>query len=213
MSYKKPKYWYDKDLALLLSNKILEQYPSFDAAGFVNAVDEGTKPLELKDRVALIAAELRVRLPQDYPEAIDILCGILGPENELETGMFTEGYWVMPIAKFVEEYGLDDFEVSMSAIEEITKRNTGEYCIRPFLLKFPKKTLARMHNWALDENVHVRRLASEGVRPRLPWAKKLDQFIADPLPVIAILENFQRADGTVEVPEVLRDYLRMDVIG
>ena len=130
-------------------------------------------------------------LPSDYADALSILVDILGPENEKETGMFTEGYWVMPIAKFVEKYGLNHFEISIEAIKAITKRNTGEYCIRPFLETYPEQTTAVMLQWARDENVHVRRLASEGMRPRLPWAGKLQQFIEDPKPIIPILNQLK----------------------
>jgi 3-methyladenine DNA glycosylase AlkC len=191
MASKKLKDWFDKELALMLSEKILEQYDGFDADGFVKAVETGTPDLELKDRVALIAAEMHARLPADYSQAVQILCQILGPENENETGMFTEGYWIMPLAKYIEDYGLDNIQESIEAIEQLTKRHTGEYCIRPFIEKYPAKTLAVMGKWSHDENVHVRRLASEGVRPRLPWAKKLDQFVADPKPVLEIIENLK----------------------
>jgi 3-methyladenine DNA glycosylase AlkC len=119
------------------------------------------------------------------------LLAILAPENDEETGMFKQGYWLMPVAKFVEKYGLDHYRVSIDAIREITKRHTGEYCIRPFLEKHTHKTLTVMHRWSLDANVHVRRLASEGVRPRLPWARKLDQFVAHPELILPILENLK----------------------
>ena len=195
MAYKKLKYWFDKELAILLSEKIQEQYGSFDAQDFITEVDEGTKNLELKDRVALIADQLQAKLPADFGEAIGILQQILGPENENETGMFTEGYWIMPIAKYVETYGLDHFAESMAAIAEITKRNTGEFCIRPFIEKYPDQTLNVMAQWSRDQNVHLRRLSSEGLRPRLPWAKKLDQFIDDPRPVLAILDNLKDDDS------------------
>ncbi len=116
---------------------------------------------------------------------------ILGAENQNETGMFTEYYWIMPIAKFVEKYGLNDFKISMNAIEEITKRNTGEYAIRPYLELHLKETLEQMEEWSLSPNKHVRRLSSEGIRPRLPWAKKLDIFIKDPLLLTPILYNLK----------------------
>lgn len=116
---------------------------------------------------------------------------ILGPENEEETGMFTNYYWIMPIAKYVEKYGLDNFEPSIKAIEEITKRNTGEYTIRPFIEKYPDKTLKVMLKWSTDSNKHVRRLSSEGLRPRLPWAKKLQRFIEEPKPILPILNNLK----------------------
>jgi 3-methyladenine DNA glycosylase AlkC len=195
MAYKKLKYWFDKELALLLAEKIQKHFQAFDSQGFIQEIDQGTQDLELKDRVELIANALREKLPQEYPQALQILINILGPENEQETGMFTEGYWVMPIATYVEKYGLEHYDESIQAIEEITKRNTGEYCIRPYLERYPKETLKVMNKWSQDRNVHVRRLASEGLRPRLPWAKKLDQFIEDPSPILPILENLKDDDS------------------
>ena len=195
MAYKKLKYWFDKDLAKLLAGKIRTEYESFDSIGFIRIISDGTPNLELKDRVEHIADTLRAKLPDDYRAAIQILKKILGPENENETGMFTEGYWLMPVAKYVEKYGLDDFPTSIDLIKEITKRNTGEYCIRPFIEKYPRKTLAIMKKWSTDKNVHVRRLSSEGLRPRLPWAAKMNRFIEDPRPVLDILENLKDDDS------------------
>jgi len=97
----------------------------------------------------------------------------------------------MPVAYFIEKYGLDDFDTSINAISEITKRNTGEYAIRPFIRKYPKETIKVMNNWSTDKNVHIKRLSSEGIRPRLPWSQKLDEFIDDPAPIIPILENLK----------------------
>ena len=188
MAYKKLKFWFDKELAVLLAEKLVPVYPTFQSTAFIKEVEEGTEGLELKDRVELIADKLQEYLPEAYPETLSILTQILGPENEKETGMFTEGYWLMPIAKFVEKYGLDHFEQSIDAIQEITKRNTGEYCIRPYLKAFPEATEKIMLKWAADDNVHVRRLACEGMRPKLPWAPKLQQYIDDPGPILPILE-------------------------
>ncbi len=189
MAYKKLKYWFDKELAILLADKITRHYPDFDRKAFVSAVDQQVPELELKDRVEVITDELYKALDHDYSEGLQILMQILGPENPEETGMFTNYYWVMPIAKYVEKYGLDFFNQSMQAIEEITRRNTGEYTIRPFIEKYPVKTIDKMKTWSNSPNFHVRRLASEGVRPRLPWASKLDQFIIDPSPILPILSN------------------------
>ena len=180
---------------MLLSDKIQAHCESFNAEDFIKAVANGTKNLELKDRVEFIADQLQANLPTDFTQALDILLKILGPENENETGMFSEYYWVMPIAKFVEKYGLNHFPESMNAIKEITKRNTGEYCIRPFIEKYPDKTLAVLEEWSQDANVHVRRLSSEGLRPRLPWAKKIDRFIENPKPVLDILDNLKDDDS------------------
>ena len=195
MAYKKLKYWFDKELAELLADKLLLVAPSFDSKGFIKRVEKGLEPLELKDRVEKIADELFNGFNGDYINGLSHLVMILGPENPKETGMFTEFYWIMPIAKYVEKYGLGSFVESMNAIEEITKRNTGEYAIRPYLENHLNETLQQMKDWSLSTNMHVRRLSSEGVRPRLPWAKKLDIFIDNPEPIVPILDNL-KDDGS-----------------
>lgn len=192
MAYKKAKLWFDKDLARLLAEKIEPHYAPFDSVAFIKNVDEGVGDLELKARVELIADALRKQLPEDYKKATAIILKSLGEENSNETGMFTDFYWVMPFATFVEKYGLDDLETSLNAIAEITKRNTGEFAIRPFLEAYPEKTFGQMLEWSQNDNFHLRRLASEGTRPRLPWAKKLDSVIENPsltLPILEILKD------------------------
>lgn len=189
----KHKDYFDSELAELLANKISEHLPEFRGETFVIAIKTGIEDLELKARVDLIANQLNSHLTEhgDYLFSLDILMKILGPENPNETGMFTEWYWLMPVAAYVEKYGQDHFDRSIEAIKEITKRHTGEYAVRPYIKSEPDKCLALMAEWAVDSNMHVRRLASEGLRPRLPWSGKLDQFIADPNPVIAILEKLK----------------------
>ncbi len=191
MAYKQLKLWFDNDLAKLLADKFLENNISFNKAGFVKNISKKIASLELKDRVECFADELKLHLSGDYEKDISHLLDILGPENEKETGMFKTFYWIMPLAKYVEKYGLEHFEISMKAIYEITKRNTGEYTIRPYLENYPLKAIPIMEKWSKDPNKHVRRLSSEGVRPRLPWAHKLSNFIDDPTPIIPILENLK----------------------
>lgn len=191
MAYKQLKLWFDKDLAKLLSGKITQVTDSFDSKGFVRSVEKGVGALELKDRVALMSDLLDECLSLPYPEQAAIWTDILGPENIEETGMFKEFYWVMPIAKHVELYGLPHFKISLDLIEEITKRNTGEYTIRPYIEANTKKTMVRMKRWSKSPNKHVRRLATEGCRPRLPWAPKLDVFIKDPSLILPILEQLK----------------------
>jgi 3-methyladenine DNA glycosylase AlkC len=176
------------NLAALLAEKIVPVYPAFERQKFIRAVGKEVVDRTLLQRVSVIAGELNRFLPADYSKAVSVIVSILGPENEKENGMFTHFYWQMPLAKFVGTYGLYDFDLSMSVIEEITKRNTGEYAIRPFIRKYPAKALRRMKKWARSENFHLRRLASEGLRPKLPWSSKLDLFIEQPSPVFDILE-------------------------
>lgn len=207
------KKWFGTDLAKLLSSKIESVYPSFDTAGYIGVISKQSKSLEYTGRVALHADTLRQYLPPKYTDAVKILMHILGPENPEETGMFTNFYWLMPVGKFVETYGLDHFSVSIKAIEEITKRNTGEYAIRPFAKKYPEKTLTVCKKWAESKNFHLRRLASEGLRPKLPWAQKLDVWKDSPTPIFELLELLKEDDVKFvkkSVANHLRDWMKVN---
>lgn len=209
--FKQLKYYFGKDLAVLLADKICALYAPFDKRRFVEEVVLAVENQELKQRVETITDALFHQLPSEYAKAAKILSGILGPENEAETGMFKTGYWLMPIAFYVEKYGTRHFDESICLIEEITKRNTGEYAIRPFLIANPQKTLRVMQRWSKSKNVHVRRLAREGLRPRLPWARKIDLFSDDPSPAIAILENLKSDPSAFvrkSVANTLNDFLK-----
>ena len=189
--YKKLKYYFDKELAELLAVRIKDQFKKFNDKDFIESISDTVEDLELKARVEVITDCLQKFLPDNFEKALSILLKILGPENKKETGMFIEGYWLMPIAFFVEKYGIDYFQASIKAIYEITKRHTGEFAVRPFLEKYPEKMLEIMKKWSIDENVHVRRLASEGIRPRLPWARKLELTEKQPQLVLPVLENLK----------------------
>lgn len=211
MAYKQLKLWFDADLAVLLAEKITPVYPKFATAAFVATVKEHADALELKGRVELIADGLEDKLPGGYPEQLAILMQILGPPNPNETGMFKEYYWLMPVAKFVEKYGLDYFNESVAAMELITQRSTAEYTIRPYLEKYPEKMIRQMQRWATSDSFHLRRLASEGGRPRLPWAPKLQQFIDDPtplFPVLTILRDDPKKFVQKSVANCLNDVLK-----
>ncbi len=179
---------FGESLAVLLDEKISSVYKKFDSNGFIHDTKKGVADKSYTQRIEVIADLLKEYLPEKYTAALAVLMKILGPENEEETGMFTNFYWLMPVGKFVEKYGLDNFSESIKVIEEITKRNTGEYAIRPFARKYPAKTLAVCTKWAKSKNFHLRRLASEGLRPKLPWAPKLDVWNDDPKPIFTILE-------------------------
>ena len=97
---------------------------------------------------------------------------ILGPELEGGLGMFSEGYWLWPIGKYIELYGDKEFELSAAFSKELTKRFTGEFSMRPILVRYPKATMTLLLEWSRDENLRVRRLACECMRIRLPWAKR-----------------------------------------
>ena len=179
---------FGENLANILSDKILTVYPGFNKQAYVKNIAQHCQNFGYTQRVELHADQLYNFLPKDFNDSSKILISILGEENKKETGMFSEFYWMMPIGKYIEKYGLEYFDQSMLAIQEITKRNTGEYAIRAFIRKYPEQTLRKMTEWAQSDNFHLRRLASEGLRPKLPWATKLETFIHNPAPVFAILD-------------------------
>jgi 3-methyladenine DNA glycosylase AlkC len=208
------KAYFGRSLAALLAEKINAVYPAFNQKSFLASVDKSALlSSELMRRNEILADILNDFLPSPYPEALAILMRILGPENPNETGMFTHYYWLMPVGKFVEKYGLDNFAESIKAIEEITKRNTGEYAIRPFARRYPAQTLGVCMRWAKSKNFHLRRLASEGLRPKLPWATKLDVWNQNPRPVFEILEVLKEDEVRFvkkSVANHLRDWLKVN---
>jgi len=122
-------------------------------------------------------------LPKPFSKAAPLLRSTM-PDGQ--TGI--DALRFLPHSCFVQKYGLEDFEAAMEFQYELTKRFTAEFCIRAFLERFPEPTYARLRDWAADDNPHVRRLVSEGTRPRLPWAPRLRAFQHDPRPVIELLE-------------------------
>lgn len=189
------KYFFGAETAAVLGQSIVAVEPGFDLRGYVDEVAGAVEGLELKDRVKVMAAALRKRLPENYEDAVTLLLASLGPELSDAEGMFTHGWYLMPVARFVEEYGLDHSALSLHALQEITRRHTAEYAIRPYLTRYPTQTLAQLRVWTRHESFHVRRLVSEGSRPRLPWATRIDAFIRDPTPVLDLLDRMK--DDTV----------------
>lgn len=123
-------------------------------------------------------------------------------------------FFYLPHVAFVAAYGLDPahnggrdpFEASMRAQYELTRRFSAEFSIRPCLIRWPERTLARLKEWTRDADPHVRRLCSEGARPRLPWAVRIPAFIHDPRPVLPILGAF-KDDADLHVRRSVANHL------
>jgi 3-methyladenine DNA glycosylase AlkC len=94
----------------------------------------------------------------------------------------------MIFSDFVALYGLDDWEVSIPALEEFTQQVSAEYAVRPFIASDQERMMARLLAWAHHENSEVRRLATEGCRPLLPWGMVLSGLKDDPSPILPVLE-------------------------
>ncbi len=218
MKYKVKKHLpiteiFGHEVACILSEKIKTVHKSFDAKSFYSYIIHHVKNKRYQERVEIVADAINKHLPKEYSEAISILRKIFGPPNPHETGMFKNYYWLLPIAKYVEKYGINHFNISIQTIAEVTKRCTGEYAIRAFAKKYPNKTLNVCTRWALHQDFHLRRLASEGLRPKLPWAKKLYLWNDNPDPIFKILELLKEDEVRFvkkSVANHLRDWTKIN---
>lgn len=173
------------------AQRIKAQYADFAEEDFCRFINERLETLNFGARAQLIREALKDFLPSDFSEALKILLAALPEEIQGEELKGYEGFIVMPQTAFVSQYGLAHFDLSMQALYEMTKRFTAENDIRVFIEHFPEKTLKVLAEWVKDSNCHVRRLVSEGTRPRLPLARRLKNFQQDPRPVIALLEQLK----------------------
>ncbi|QYR21326.1 DNA alkylation repair protein [Paenibacillus sp. sptzw28] len=177
------KEMYDEPFLRQFGALVRSEWASFDDERFVQlVVGDGWDRLELKGRIRRVTEALGSTLPPGYAEALDVLFAI--DERCV-------GFPFIFFPDFVEVNGLGDWKRSMEALERFTARSTSEFAIRPFLVAETERTMARMREWAEHENEHVRRLASEGCRPRLPWASALTMFKRDPRPIMPILEQLK----------------------
>ncbi len=195
------------DLVRCISGHVAQHHADFDRLGFEADILEELDSLELKQRAALIARHLDHHLPRELPARFSILQAMLHPMTEVafdrgsdEQGI--RGWGMMPLGMVVAASGLEDFEASFVLLKEMTKRATAEFDVRPFLARDQNQALAIMAPWVKDESVHVRRLVSEGTRPRLPWGMRLQALVADPTPTLPLLEALK------DDPE---DYVRRSV--
>jgi len=152
-----------------------------------STIDETWDGLELKDRVYKISTNLGKFLPTDYKTALDIIDKVV-----MNYGSWLDGIgWFFPL--FVEIYGQDEanWDLSIAALERYTPYASSEAAVRPFIIRNEERMMAQMYAWSKHKNECVRRLASEGCRPQLPWAQALTSFKKDPTPIMPILEQLK----------------------
>lgn len=186
----------DREAIDCLAHNLSLVHPGFDGAAFCRAALKGLAPLSILQRGRHLARVLRAHLPVRYEDALDVLLRSLTPPLSRTDDLGLGVFFYLPHVCFVAAYGLDaehnggrdPFEASMRAQYELTRRFSAEFSIRPFLIRWPKRTLTRLLDWTRDPEPHVRRFCSEGTRPRLPWAVRIPAFIEDPRPVLPILE-------------------------
>ncbi len=182
------KNQYGVEIPAQIADMLGAVYPRFNKEGFVASALVGYEEATLTGRGWKMAEAMRAHLPQDYKKAAEIILSSLGGKLEGTENLGMSVFLYLPHTFFVSKYGLDDFELSMHAQYELTQRFSAEFSIRTFLMQHTQKTLEVLEWWTQDASPHVRRLVSEGTRPRLPWAQRLPMFQKDPAPILRLLE-------------------------
>jgi 3-methyladenine DNA glycosylase AlkC len=192
------KELFDSNFLQQLTTLCQQQAPSFDLPKFL-LLTQGPDwdQAELKSRIRIISQALHQSLNCSYAEAITVLKAVSSHFSGVRGFIF---------ADYVEVYGLDDPQISYAALAHFTCFSTAEFAIRPFFQRYPEQTLAQMKLWARSDNLHLRRLASEGARPRLPWGMALKHYKKDPRPLLPILEQL-KADPEPYVQRSVANHL------
>ena len=184
-------------------------WPRFDRDRFESLGLAGLSELEFKARAEHLCTALEATLPKDFAKAADILEASLGPadtgedpKSQRTSAAGLAGWAVWPLTAFVARNGLDSPRRALQALHAMTQRFSAEFAIRPFIAQHPELSFELLEQWARDPNPRVRRLVSEGSRPRLPWGLQLKALIADPRPTLPLLAALQ--DDT-------SDYVRRSV--
>ncbi len=178
---------FNHDVVAKIAHNIYKTYPNFKTDDFIADTMYNFEDLGFGERVEQIYKYLVLYLPNEYLKALEILVSSLGEEIQEEELEGYDGFYIMPLSLFVARQGQDNFEASMDALYEMTKRFTSEFAIRDFFIQNPEATHKALLLFAKDENLHVRRLVSEGSRPRLPMAKRLHAYVKNPSPVFELL--------------------------
>ncbi len=178
-------------------------WPRFDRARFETLAGDGLEKLELKARVLHLAAALAQTLPADFAQACDVIEAALAPPVPLDAdGEPAEqdatartaglsGIIIWSLGEFIASRGLDHTPRALACLHALTQRSTAEFAIRPFLQRAPEAVFRTLAKWVRDPSAHVRRLVSEGSRPRLPWGLRLQALVTDPAPTLPFLRALQ----------------------
>jgi 3-methyladenine DNA glycosylase AlkC len=179
------------------ASHLRRHWRGFDASAFTSQATQGLETLEMKARAMQICAALEATLPDDFDHAAGLLEKALAPmENDevagpagLKAGL--RGWILWPAGEFISRRGLAQPERALAALHALTQRFTAEFAIRPLIVQHPALCFATLQTWTADPSAHVRRLVSEGSRPRLPWGLRLQELVKDPSPTLPLLRALQ----------------------
>lgn len=209
---------FNQELIEWIAYHFNKQDQTFDKSKFIDIAMKDLSVLELKERAAQITKALTHCLPADYYEASELVHKSLHPSQDsdrdgadIKDGL--TGWAIWPICDWATEQGMDEPDIALNLLKCLTKRFSAEFAIRPFLRDRPSATLRVMNKWARHKNRHVRRLASEGSRPCLPWGLQLKSFVIDPSPILPLLrllrddeEEYVRRSVANSLNDIAKDH-------
>ncbi len=172
-----------------IANSLVTIEPQFKQKHFIEQVQSRLETLELKQRVSLIIEVLNQHLPEPFSQTAKILEQIPQHWIEGDASDPLKGFAAWPMIDYIGVYGLAEPDTSLELLKHLTHLFSAEFAIRPFIQQNPQRVLERLSGWCEHSDEHVRRLVSEGTRPRLPWGIQLKEFIDDPDPLFVLLEN------------------------
>ena len=165
--------------------------PGFSSDAFTRQAMAGLSDLELKDRVRHLVSVLNTFLPDDFIETSEILLALKNNWVKGDPDDKLRGFAAWPVIDYVGEHGLDHPDEALRVLRELTPFFSAEFAIRPFIIHHPDVAFRYLREWTADPDKHVRRLVSEGSRPRLPWGQQLPAIIADPTPTLGLLDRLK----------------------
>ncbi|NQZ76684.1 MAG: DNA alkylation repair protein, partial [Ekhidna sp.] len=184
------KNLYNERFFEFFGNALKQVYPSYTHDDFIRHIyDQDWDKRELKQRMRHITEGLKKQLPENFEDTTQILLECI--EQLQNQGLKEHSVEYMFFPDYIECYGLDELEIAVQTMEKITQFTSCEFAVRPFIIKYPMQMMDQMLEWSHHENHKVRRLASEGCRPRLPWAMALGDLKKNPSPILPILENLK----------------------
>lgn len=178
---------YDQQFLEQFTQAVYEVVPNFHAQDYIKSVfDESWPGRELKQRMRHLSVTLHSYLTNDYERNASLLASIV--RQLRKNGIKENSFEYMFLPDYIEVYGPGHYEASVKAMEYITQFTSCEFAVRPFILQYPEAMIKQLNQWANHEHPMVRRLASEGSRPRLPWAIAIPAFKEDPSALLPILD-------------------------
>jgi 3-methyladenine DNA glycosylase AlkC len=185
---------YSKDFYNNFSDIVGEVVPAFNKKKFIHCIfDDKWESKELKERMKHTAFVLSQFLPDDFEKAAPFIERAIMELRKNKIKETSLAYMFFP--DYIETFGIKHFDTAVKALEFVTQFTSCEFAVRPFIIRYGSKMMKQMQQWSSHESHHVRRLASEGCRPRLPWAIALPTLKKDPSPILPILENL-KTDGS-----------------